>query len=82
MLGKIAGAMIGKRIAGRNSGAKGALLGYGAAALARRGLGPLGLAIGLGWGAKKLMERRRGRSARYPSDAAPASPSGSGGAVT
>ena len=74
MLGKIAGAYLGNRIAGRHSGAKGALLGYGAAALARRGLGPLGLAVGLGWGAKKLMERRRARrAARYPSDATPSS---------
>ena len=74
MLGKIAGAYLGNRIAGRQSGAKGALLGYGAAALARRGLGPLGLAIGLGWGAKKLMERRQARrGARYPSSATPSS---------
>ena len=74
MFGKLAGAFIGRRIAGRNSGAKGALLGYGAAALARRGLGPLGLALGLGWGAKKLMDRRKSRSgARYPSSATPSS---------
>ena len=70
MLGKIAGAWLGNRVAGRHSGAKGALLGYGAAALARRGLGPLGLAIGLGWGAKKLYERRQARRAPiYPNDA-------------
>ena len=72
MLGKIAGAVIGKRLAGRNQGFKGAALGYGAAALARRGLGPLGLALGLGWGAKKLYERRQARKAPiYPSDATP-----------
>ena len=41
MFGKLAGAWLGSRIAGRNSGAKGALLGYGASAIARRGLGPL-----------------------------------------
>jgi hypothetical protein len=76
MLGKIAGAMVGRRMAGRYGGLRGAMLGYGAAALARRGLGPLGLALALGWGAKKLAERRRmGRSARYPSEATPASPS-------
>ena len=74
MIGKLAGAFIGKRLAGRHEGTKGALLGYGAAALARRGLGPLGLALGLGWGAKKLYERRQSRrSARYPSDSAPSS---------
>ncbi|HEU4821035.1 MAG TPA: hypothetical protein VFS87_07760 [Qipengyuania sp.] len=72
MLGKLAGAFIGKRLAGRNEGLKGAALGYGAAALARRGLGPLGLALGLGWGAKKLYERRQRRKARtYPVDATP-----------
>ena len=77
MFGKLAGAWLGSRIAGRNSGAKGALLGYGASAIARRGLGPLGLALGLGWGAKKLYERRKRRSPAYPSDAAPSSPAGS-----
>ena len=74
MLGKIAGAVIGRRLASRNSGVKGALLGYGAMALARRGLGPLGLALGLGWGAKKLYESRRSRrSPAYPSEATPSS---------
>ncbi len=77
MLGKLAGAFIGRRIAGRNNGAKGALLGYGAAALARRGLGPLAAVAALGWGAKTLYERRGRRSPAYPSDATPASPSGS-----
>jgi hypothetical protein len=77
MFGKLAGAFIGRRIAGRNSGAKGALLGYGAAALARRGLGPLAAVAAIGWGAKKLYERRGRRTPSYPSDAAPAPPSGS-----
>jgi hypothetical protein len=76
MLGKIAGAMIGRRLAGRNSGAKGALLGYGVAALARRGLAPLAAVAALGWGAKKLYERRRGRTPSYPADAAPSPPEG------
>ena len=72
MLGKLAGAFLGRRLAGRNEGFKGAALGYGAAALARRGLGPLGLALGLGWGAKKLYERRqRRRSAAFPGEATP-----------
>ena len=79
MLGKLAGAWIGRRIAGRNSGAKGAILGYGAAALARRGLGPLAAVAALGWGAKKLYKRRGRRSPTYPSDAAPSPPSGSAG---
>ena len=76
MLGKLFAAMIGRRIAGRNSGAKGAIIGYGAAALARRGLGPLAAAAAIGWGAKKLYERRRGRSPTYPSGAAPSSAAG------
>jgi hypothetical protein len=76
MLGKLAGAWLGNRIAGRRSGAKGALLGYGAAAIARRGLGPLAAVAALGWGAKKLYERRRGRPPAYPSDAAPSPPAG------
>ena len=74
MFGKLAGAFIGSRIAGRNRGARGALLGAGAAAIARRGFGPLAGALALGWGAKKLMERRRNRSRGYPSDAAPSGP--------
>ena len=82
MLGKIAGALVGRRIAGRQSGAKGALLGLGVAALARRGLGPLATVAAIGWGAKKLYERRGRRTPSYPSDAAPASTSGSGGAST
>ena len=76
MLGKIAGALIGRRLAGRHSGAKGALIGYGAAALARRGLAPLAAVAALGWGAKKLYERRRARAPAYPSDATPTPPSG------
>jgi hypothetical protein len=71
MLGKLAGAFIGQRVAGRNRGVKGALLGAGVAAVARRGFGPLAGALALGWGAKKLYERRKGRSARFPADAAP-----------
>ena len=74
MLGKIAGALIGRRIAGRHSRAKGALLGYGVAALARRGLAPLAAVAAIGWGAKKLYDRRRGRAPSYPSDSAPSSP--------
>ena len=73
MLGKILGAFVGEKIAGRNSGIKGAALGYGAAALARRGLGPLGLGLGLAWGAKKLWDLRQARQPSYPSDATPSS---------
>ena len=75
MLGKIAGAWLGSRVAGRHQGTKGALLGYGAAALARRGLGPLALGAGALWGFNKLRERsRRNRGTTYPSEATPSSP--------
>ena len=75
MLGKIAGAWLGSKVAGRNAGFKGAALGYGATALARRGLGPLALGAGALWGFNKLRERRRrNRGAAYPSEATPSSP--------
>lgn len=77
MFGKIAGALIGRRLAGRNSGAKGAIIGAGVAALARRGLGPLAGALALGWGAKRLYEWRKGRRpAHFPSEATPSFPTG------
>ena len=69
MLGKLAGAWLGEKIAGPNEGAKGAFLGYGAAALAKRSLSTLAaLALG-GWAFKKWRERRRAPS--YPSEASP-----------
>ena len=67
MLGKILGAVAGRRIAGRNSGAKGALIGAAIPMIARRGLGPLGLALGAGWVAKKFYDRRQaGRTPTPP----------------
>jgi len=73
MLGKLAGAWIGKKVAGRNEGAKGAILGYGAAALARRSVPLLaGAAIG-GWAFKKWRDKRRAH-ASYPSEASPSVP--------
>lgn len=76
MLGKLAGAWLGRKVVGRNSGLKGAALGYGAAALARRGLGPLALGAGAIWGFNKLRERRARRAAAaYPSEATPGRPS-------
>ena len=77
MLGKIAGAFLGSRIAGRNEGVKGALLGAAGAHIARRGLGGLGTLALAGYGAKKLYDWNRARrtSPRYPASAAPARPS-------
>ena len=66
MLGKILGALVGRRLAGRNSGAKGALIGAAIPAIARRGLGPLGFALAAGWGAKKLYDRRQLRRGPTP----------------
>ena len=76
MLGKIAGAWLGSRIVGRNSGAKGALLGAGVAAVARRGLGPLVAVAAVGYGAKKLLDRRKRGRPSYPSEATPSPPGG------
>jgi hypothetical protein len=69
MLGKLAGAWLGEKIVGRNQGGKGAILGYGAAALAKRSVPTLAaVAIG-GWALRKLLNRRA-RSDGYSSDAA------------
>jgi hypothetical protein len=74
MFGKLAGAWLGEKIAGPNKGAKGAILGYGAAALARRSV-PAVAAIALGgWAFRKWRDKRRA-GASYPSDASPSSPS-------
>ena len=59
MIGKILGAIVGERLAGRNSKVKGALVGAAVPVIARRGLGTLALVGAAAWGAKKLMERRR-----------------------
>ena len=58
MLGKLAGALVGKSIARRNEGAKGALVGAGIAAIARRGIGPLLAAVAVAWGLRKLYRDR------------------------
>ncbi|MBW0007189.1 MAG: hypothetical protein JO335_05695 [Sphingomonas sp.] len=70
MLGKLAGAWLGEKIVGENKGAKGAILGYGAASLARRSVPTLAaLALG-GWAYRRWRDKRRG-SPSYPSDASP-----------
>lgn len=71
MFGKLAGAWLGNRIAGRNSGTKGALLGFGAAALARRSVPALAAVAAAGWGYNKWRERRANRAASYPPSATP-----------
>jgi hypothetical protein len=73
MLGKLAGAWVGGKIAGKKEGAKGAILGFGSAALAKRALPTLAaLAFG-GWAFRKWRKHRRSRPT-YPADAAPTIP--------
>jgi len=55
------GAMAGEKIAGRNNKVTGALVGAAVPVIAKRGLGTLGLALAAAWGAKKLIDRSRGR---------------------
>ena len=74
MLGKLAGAWLGDKVAGRNQGPKGAILGYGAAALARRSVPALAAVALGGWAFNKWRERRRSHPS-YPSDATPSSSS-------
>lgn len=74
MFGKLVGAAVGRRIAGRNSGGKGLLLGMLAPAIARRAFGPLGLALAGGYVAKRVWDRRQ--AARGVPDAPQAAPAG------
>ena len=62
MFGKLAGAWLGARSPARNSGAKGAILGYGAAALARRSVPALAAIVLGGWAFRKWRDRRRRRA--------------------
>ena len=66
MIGKIIGASIGRRLAGRNSGGRGLLIGALAPIVARRAFGPLGLALAGGYVAKKVWDRRNRGQVRTP----------------
>ena len=66
MIGKLIGAAVGKRIAGRNREGTGQLIGYLAPALGRRLFGPLGLALGAGYVAKNVWDRRQAARAARP----------------
>lgn len=61
MIGKLFGAFLGERLAGRNQGLKGAMLGAATPWLVRRAFTPLGVAALGAYGAKKLYDRRRAR---------------------
>jgi len=71
MFGKIVTAELGRRLAGRQNGLKGALLGAAAPWLLRRAFTPIGAAIIGGLVAKKVYDSRkeRQRSAVPPSAA-------------
>ena len=73
VLGKLAGAFIGSKVAGRNEGVKGAILGAAGAHIARRGLGGLGTLALVGYGAKKLYDwnKSRNSSPSFPASATP-----------
>ena len=72
MLGKLAGAWLGEKVAGPNRGAKGAILGYGATALARRSVPTLAAVALGGWAFRRWRQGRRSAPS-YPSDASPSS---------
>lgn len=61
MFGKILTAEIGRRLAGRHNGLKGALLGAAAPWLLRRAFTPVGAAIIGGLVAKKVYDSRKER---------------------
>ena len=79
MLGKIAGALIGERVAGRNRGAKGAILGIVAETVVRKVVPTIAAIAILGFAYKKardFLEEEFGEGEpSYPSDATPSSPS-------
>jgi hypothetical protein len=75
MLGKIAAAIIGERLAGRNKGASGAVKGILVESVAKRLIPTIAAAAVLGYAYKK-MKGSSNRGPSYPPDAEPSSPSG------
>ena len=65
MLRNILTGIVGKKLASGNPTA-GALIGAAAPMIAKRGLGPLGLAVGGAWLAKKAYEKRQTRQRVRP----------------
>ena len=61
MIGKIVAAEVGRRLAGRNNGVKGALIGAAAPWLLRRAFTPAGVAIIGALAAKKLYDNKKER---------------------
>ena len=61
MIAKIVAAEVGRRLAGRNNGVKGALIGAAAPWLLRRAFTPAGIAIIGAFAAKKLYDAKKDR---------------------
>jgi hypothetical protein len=66
MIGKIVAAEIGRRLAGRDNGIKGALIGAAAPWLMRRAFTPAGIAIIGAIAAKKLYDKKKERDRSQP----------------
>lgn len=66
MIGKLIRAGIGRRVAGRGNGAKGALIGAAAPYVLRRLSTRTGLLIAGAYVAKKLYDKSRGRDRNQP----------------
>jgi hypothetical protein len=73
MLGKIAAAWLGSKVAGPNEGGKGAIEGFGLAWVAEKVLPTVAVLALVGWGAKKLYDAVASKEPSYPSDATPSS---------
>ena len=64
MIRKLVAAEIGRRVAGRENGIKGALIGAAAPWLLRRAFTPAGIAIIGAYAAKKMYDKKRDRDRR------------------
>ena len=62
MIGKIIGAAVGRRVAGRYEGTQGAILGALAPVILKRAFGPLGLVVGGAYLGKKYLDSRKRRT--------------------
>jgi hypothetical protein len=63
MIGKILGAVAGRKLAGPGEKGKGTLVGFIAPAIAKRATPAIAVTIGAVWAAKKLWDWRRDRAA-------------------
>ncbi len=62
MIGKIVGAMMGRRVGGRYQGTRGVIAGALVPVIMKRAFGPLGLAVGGAYLGKKYLDSRRRRA--------------------